>query len=66
MEYDGIAAKRRKKRKNSSVYAPFVPSCGYSPLPNWAWFWTAKWEKPSGVVEYWSDGFVAELGKKIT
>ena len=33
IESDEIAAKRRKKRKSSFVYMPFVPFCGYSPLP---------------------------------
>jgi hypothetical protein len=33
MEYNEIAAKRRKKRKNSIIYAPFVHFRGNSPLP---------------------------------
>jgi hypothetical protein len=28
------------------------------------WLWTAKWEKPSGVLEYWSDGVAVKPGKK--
>ena len=33
MEYNEIAAKRRKKRKNSFIYAPFAHFCGNSLLP---------------------------------
>jgi hypothetical protein len=33
MEFNEIAAKRRKKRKNSLVYAPFVHFRGNSLLP---------------------------------
>jgi hypothetical protein len=33
MEYIKIAAKRRKKRKKSSIYAPFALFRGYSVFP---------------------------------
>ena len=33
MEYDEIAAKRRKKLKRAFVYAPFAPSRGNPALP---------------------------------
>ena len=32
MDYNDMAAKRRKKRKRSFVYAPFAPFRGYSLL----------------------------------
>jgi hypothetical protein len=32
MDFNGMAAKRHKTLKSSSVYVPLAPSCGYSPL----------------------------------
>jgi hypothetical protein len=49
-----------------SSQVQFIKVLGTHSYSNCGWFSTAKWEKSSGVVEYWSNGFMVNLAQKIT
>jgi len=53
-----LAQKQQKQGQFMKVF-------GANSYLNWGWFSTAKWEKSSGVVEYWSNGFMVNLAQKI-
>jgi hypothetical protein len=44
----------------------FVKVMGTHSWSNWGWFWTAKCEISTGLVEYWAHGVACVVIEKIT